>query len=103
MPDAVARAGGMEGYEQLCGVSGTVRTGGRSAHVRCLGQRGHAWGEPDWERIEIKGEPAKLDFIAYYIRGGKAVAACAIGHNPEMIRFVDTLATDGPPSAHALG
>jgi hypothetical protein len=20
--------------------------------VRCLGQRGHAWGEPDWERIE---------------------------------------------------
>ena len=50
--DAIARAGGMEGYEQLCGVSGTVRTGGRTATVRCLGQRGHAWGEPDWERIE---------------------------------------------------
>jgi hypothetical protein len=50
--DELARAGGMEGYEQLCGVSGTVRTGGKSAQVRCLGQRGHAWGEPDWERIE---------------------------------------------------
>ena len=50
--DELARAGGMEGYEQLCGVSGTVRTGGETVQVRCLGQRGHAWGEPDWERIE---------------------------------------------------
>ncbi len=50
--DAVALAGGMEGYEQLCGITGTVRAGGRVREVRCLGQRGHAWGEPDWERIE---------------------------------------------------
>ena len=47
--DAVARAGGMAGYEQLCGVTGTVRAGGRAHEVRCLGQRGHGWGEPDWE------------------------------------------------------
>ncbi len=57
---------------------------------------------PDWERIEIKGETAKLDFIAYYIRGGKALAACAIGHNPEMIRYLDMLANDGPPTAEML-
>ena len=50
--DAVALAGGMAGYEQLCRVTGTVRAGGRAAEVRCLGQRGHGWGEPDWERIE---------------------------------------------------
>ena len=50
--DAVARAGGMAGYEQLCGVTGTVLAGGRSFEIRCLGQRGHGWGEPDWERIE---------------------------------------------------
>ncbi|HEX5955908.1 MAG TPA: hypothetical protein VFY37_08235 [Solirubrobacterales bacterium] len=50
--DAVARAGGMEGYEQLCGVTGTVRVGGKAVQVRCLGQRGHGWGEPDWDRIE---------------------------------------------------
>ena len=50
--DAVALAGGMEGYEQLCGVTGTVRAGGRAVQIRCLGQRGHGWGEPDWERIE---------------------------------------------------
>ena len=42
-------AGGMAGYEQLCGVTGTVRAGGRAREIRCLGQRGHGWGEPDWE------------------------------------------------------
>lgn len=50
---AVAKAGGMAGYEQLCAVSGDIRHGGRSHSVRCLGQRGHAWGMPDWSRIEL--------------------------------------------------
>jgi len=50
--EAVALAGGMAGYEQLCGVTGTVRAHGRAREVRCLGQRGHGWGEPDWTRIE---------------------------------------------------
>lgn len=50
---AVAQAGGMEGYEQLCGVTGSVRHGGRSLRVNCLGQRGHGWGTPDWGRIEL--------------------------------------------------
>lgn len=51
--DPVARVGGMEGYEQLCGVTGSVRLGGRSVAVRCLGQRGHLWGAPDWSKIEL--------------------------------------------------
>jgi hypothetical protein len=50
--DAVARAGGMVGYEQVCRVHGTVRADGRVHEIACLGQRGHAWGEPDWERID---------------------------------------------------
>jgi len=50
--DAVARAGGMAGYEQACAVRGTVRADGRAREVRCVGQRGHAWGEPDWSRLE---------------------------------------------------
>jgi hypothetical protein len=45
--DPAAKAGGMEGYEQLCRVRGTVR--GRT--VDCLGQRGHSWGRPDWSKI----------------------------------------------------
>ena len=51
--EPVARLGGMEGYEQLCNVTGTVRVGRRSIDVRCLGQRGHLWGSPDWSRIEL--------------------------------------------------
>jgi hypothetical protein len=49
----LARAGGMQGYEQLCSVSGNVRHGGREQRVRCLGQRGHIWGAPDWNRLEL--------------------------------------------------
>jgi uncharacterized membrane protein YgcG len=49
----VARVGGMTGYEQLCSVAGTVRVGKRVIGVRCLGQRGHLWGMPDWGRIEL--------------------------------------------------
>jgi hypothetical protein len=49
----VAQIGGMEGYEQLCQVIGQVRHGARTHHVRCLGQRGHQWGAPDWSRIEL--------------------------------------------------
>jgi hypothetical protein len=51
--EPVARAGGMEGYEQLCSVTGTVRVGRRAIGVRCLGQRGRLWGAPDWSRIEL--------------------------------------------------
>ena len=50
---AVAQIGGMEGYEQLCHVVGQVRHGRRTHEVRCLGQRGHQWGTPDWSRIEL--------------------------------------------------
>ena len=49
----VARTGGMEGYDQLCRVSGSVRHGRRTYQVHCLGQRGQLWGTPDWGRIEL--------------------------------------------------
>ncbi|MDX6707838.1 MAG: hypothetical protein QOI48_3684 [Solirubrobacteraceae bacterium] len=49
----LASAGGIEGYEQLCVVTGTVRNAGRSKQVRCLGQRGHLWGAPDWKRVAL--------------------------------------------------
>jgi hypothetical protein len=47
--DAVAKAGGMRGYEQLVRVRGTA--GGRK--IDCLGQRGHSWGSPDWSKIAL--------------------------------------------------
>ncbi len=73
----VARAGGMEGYEQLCRVSGSVSHGGRTYQVRCLGQRGQLWGTPDWSRIELArtvsawlGEDRALTLTA--VRAAKA-------------------------------
>jgi hypothetical protein len=50
--EPVARAGGMVGYEQLCRVRGTVRTGDAEHTIDCPGQRSHLWGEPDWGRLE---------------------------------------------------
>lgn len=49
----VGRLGGMAGYEQLCRVTGTVRARGGDRQVDCLGQRGHSWGAPDWERLAL--------------------------------------------------
>ncbi len=46
-------AAGLRGYEQLCRVTGTVRSAAGRAKVDCLGQRGHQWGSPDWERIAL--------------------------------------------------
>jgi hypothetical protein len=49
----VARAGGMAGYEQPLRVRGSARAGDARIAVDGLGQRGHSWGAPDWERIEL--------------------------------------------------
>jgi hypothetical protein len=49
----VARAGGMEGYEQPVRVLGQATVGDARIAVDGLGQRGHSWGAPDWKRIEL--------------------------------------------------
>lgn len=46
-------SGGMHAYEALCRVRGRARVGGREVAIDCLGQRGHAWGSPDWERMTL--------------------------------------------------
>jgi hypothetical protein len=44
---AAAQAGGMEGFDHLCEVRGTVD----GAPFAGLGQRGRSWGAPDWGRM----------------------------------------------------
>jgi len=48
-----AGAGGMVGYDQLCRVTGMARAGGAPRAVSGLGQRGHSWGSPDWDRLAL--------------------------------------------------
>ncbi len=50
----------------------------------------------------MRGNPAALDFIAYYIRGGQAVAACAIGRAREIIDFLHCLDVGRIPSTGEL-
>ncbi len=49
----VADAGGMAGYDQLCRVTGMARVDGEARAVSGLGQRGHSWGSPDWDRLAL--------------------------------------------------
>jgi len=57
-----------QGYEQLCRVRGEVQ--GR--RVDCLGQRGHSWGRPDWERMELART------VSAWLDDGTAVALSAV-------------------------
>jgi hypothetical protein len=47
------RAVGMDGYEQLVQVEGTVRSGGETSAVSGVGQRGHTWGVVDWKGLDL--------------------------------------------------
>jgi hypothetical protein len=49
----VARAGGMAGYEQPVRVTGSAVVRDTRLAIDGLGQRGHSWGSPDWDRIEL--------------------------------------------------
>jgi hypothetical protein len=80
-----ARAGGMMGYEQAVRVRGSATVGARRLDVRGLGQRGHSWGAPDWERIRVArtvsawlGEEVAVSAVAIRPRKGKA-------HDDELI------------------
>jgi hypothetical protein len=70
--EPVAAAGGLEGYEHACAVRGRLRTGGRTREIRCLGQRGHIWGEVDWSRIE------SVRNVAAWPHEGPALALTAV-------------------------
>ncbi|MEV4421926.1 hypothetical protein AB0L40_18370 [Patulibacter sp. NPDC049589] len=53
-----SRRGGMEGYEQPCRVRGRIELQVPGEPLRTIvvdgvGQRGHQWGAPDWETLEL--------------------------------------------------
>ena len=57
---------------------------------------------PGFERIILQGDPAALDFIAYYVREGRAVAACSIGRNKPFTAFLHLLGEGRVPSPEAI-
>lgn len=92
--------GGMTGYEQLCSVRGTAVVGGRSVAIDCLGQRGHSWGTPDWDRMAMaRSVGAWLDpelaVVMSAIRAAKAS-----DHSRDDVRAV--VLEGSPPGAVAV-
>lgn len=47
------KLGGMEGYDQLVRVAGTVVVDGATRKFNGRGQRGHSWGSPDWDKLSV--------------------------------------------------
>jgi len=78
-------AADLHGYEQACRVTGVVRRGERRWNVACLGQRGHQWGAPDWERIALART------LGVWLEGGDGVVLSAVrperaaGHEAELV------------------
>lgn len=95
-PGAIAAVAGGEGYEQLCRVHGTVRAGGEPLQVDGLGQRGHAWGEPDWDTVELtRAVSAWLDDDAL---GGVALLAARPAGAPHAAESVAAMLVEGGES-----
>jgi hypothetical protein len=46
LDEALTSAAGVQGYEQLCRVRGTIRVGDASTEIDGVGRRAHEWGEP---------------------------------------------------------
>lgn len=57
---------------------------------------------PGFDRVIMRGEPDKLDFIAFYVKDDRAVAACSIGRNAEFIAFLHRLGEGRVPSPAEL-
>lgn len=78
-------AAALNGYEQLCRVSGTVGIGSDSWQIDCLGQRGHQWGAPDWQRIELSRT------LGVWLEGDQGVTLASVrprgasGHEDEVV------------------
>jgi hypothetical protein len=78
-------------------VTGTARVRDDVRPVACLGQRGHSWGAPEWDRIVLART------VSAWIDGGPGVTLTAIrdkkakGHGDEaMAAFVfEPAAEDG--------
>jgi hypothetical protein len=93
----------MTGYEQLVRVWGRATVGERRLEVRALGQRGHSWGAPDWERIGLArsvsawlGEDVAVSAVA--IRPAKAKA-----HADELVAATLLEAGDGDDDGDGRG
>jgi hypothetical protein len=105
-----ARRGGMEGYEQPCRVRGSLelRIPDQEAMTLAIdgvGQRGHQWGAPDWESLELSrtvtgwfGDDLAFNVSAVRPAGARShadeVAWSGVSRPPAMVAAEDDEAPD---------
>jgi hypothetical protein len=77
-------AAGLEGYEQLCEVTGTVEAGGRLYPLSGSGRRQHLWGAFDWGRLELFRSLYVASSAGRGITIASARPAAAAGHGEEV-------------------
>ncbi len=96
---AVGDALGMRGYEQVCHMRGTVTIAGRTRELSGWGQRGHAWGVLDWQRLALTRA------VSAWLTDGSAIVlaaarpAAARGHGEEALSAFRVPASNGPDAA----
>ncbi|MDO8209206.1 hypothetical protein [Conexibacter sp. CPCC 206217] len=104
--EIASSAAAINGYEQLCRVRGTVRVGERSWKVDCLGQRGHTWGTPDWQRIELSRTLGVWLDDEFGVALSSVRPRGAAGHEEEVVSAflldADPVAIDDPRLSTAL-
>jgi hypothetical protein len=91
LPGVLSADIGIDQYEQICRLSGTIDAGGQTFGVHCLGRRVHWWGEFPWNRIN------RWRTVYAVSAGGRAISAVAAlpngsdGHDAELrtAQFLD--------------
>ena len=56
----------------------------------------------EWDDIEFDGDPAKRDFVAYYVRGGKVLAAAGCNREWQMAAIAEVLKPPESPTLDEL-
>jgi apoptosis-inducing factor 3 len=68
-----------------------------------FGQRLNYIGQaPKWDEIIFWGDPARRDFIAFYVRGGNVIAIAGINHDTELAIFEDLMRLGQLPPVDAV-
>jgi NADPH-dependent 2,4-dienoyl-CoA reductase/sulfur reductase-like enzyme/nitrite reductase/ring-hydroxylating ferredoxin subunit len=57
----------------------------------------------DWDEIVVDGSVADRDFVAYYVRDGRVLAASSVGRGGQINALHELLAQQRPPAAGDVG
>jgi apoptosis-inducing factor 3 len=57
---------------------------------------------PQWDELLFWGDPTQRDFLAFYVRRGKVVAAAGLNHDTELAAFEELMRIEQVPAPAIL-